>query len=242
MRDDLLDARAAIDWAISDLPILEEKIIAWRNANPFRLRADLDSQSGKKIIRLYDVKPIPAIITAEAGVIIHAIRSSLDLLTVALAERNGHGSPTDTYFPIWDDSYSLDDLLDPATKKIKRLSAADQATIKNLQPYEGGNYRLVALHKLDSTRKHRHLLSVVNAPCAIIMPLTGVEFTPVWEGFKDNAIVATGPANASECDLRLELEIRLTEPRIVSRKPLIKVLDDFARLAILIIKLFDTPR
>ena len=61
MRDDLLDALAAIDWAISDLPILEERLFAWWNNNPYRLFGDLNSQPGKKVIRLCDVKPIYAL-------------------------------------------------------------------------------------------------------------------------------------------------------------------------------------
>jgi len=83
MRDDLLDARAVIDWAMSDLPILQKKIDGWRNDEPFTLVGDLNSQPGKKLIRLQNVKPIPAIISAEAGIIVHAIRSSLDFLVVA---------------------------------------------------------------------------------------------------------------------------------------------------------------
>jgi hypothetical protein len=240
MRNDLLDAQAAVDWAISDIPILERKIKLWRDNHPYSLVGDLNSQPGKKIIRLSNVKPIPAIIAAEAGIIIHSIRSSLDILTVTLAERNGAICPTDTYFPIWNDANSFNNLMDPVGKKIKRLSTSDQAIIKNLKPYKGVNNHIAILHELDLTRKHRRLLSVSNAlDCVLIS--NNVVFTPVWEGFNNNAIVAIGPIDASERDITLDLEVRFTKPGIISFKPIIKVLNDFASLAISIIKLFDSP-
>jgi hypothetical protein len=45
---------------------------------------------GKKLIRLRDVKFPPPIINLEVGLIAHALRSGLDVLVNALAERNGH--------------------------------------------------------------------------------------------------------------------------------------------------------
>ena len=79
MRPDLLPAQAAIDWAVSDLPNLRSRLNTWGNDSPYTLFGDVDTQPGKKIIRLRNVKPIPLIATAEAGIIIHSIRSSLIL-------------------------------------------------------------------------------------------------------------------------------------------------------------------
>jgi hypothetical protein len=243
MRDDLLDAQAVIDWAVSDLPILKRKIDAWRKDKPYTLIGDLDAQSGKKLIRLANVKPVPDIISAEAGVILHAVRSSLDMLAVALAERNGAIDPKDVYFPIWRDRAAFDNPRDTTGKKIKRLSAADQAAIKNLKPYKGGNHYLAALHELDLTRKHRRLVSVQPLPHVWLVSheaaANDVRFRPEWSGFQNDAIIATGPAHASESYITLEVEIRFTQPRTVSFKPLIEVLNDFASLASSIIWLFN---
>jgi hypothetical protein len=245
MRDDLLDAQAAIDWAVSDLPILQAKIDAWLNDAPYTLFGDLDSKPGEKIIRLRNVKLIPAIINAEAGVILHSIRSSLDILAVALAERNGATGPKDVYFPVWKDVAAFTNPRDKTIEKIKRLSTADQAVIKDLKPYKGGNDYLFALHDLDITRKHRRLVSVFSGLSAILISAgaarDGVKFVPVWQGFKNEAILATAPARASESHIHLDLEIRFTEPRIVSHRPLIKILREFASLAESIIALFDGP-
>ena len=66
----------------------------------------------------------------------------------------------------------------------------------------------------------------------------GVQFVPVWQGFKNDARLAIGPTHASESHIKNDLEIRLTEPRIVSHRPLIHVLRDFVGLANSIIKQF----
>jgi hypothetical protein len=167
------------------------------------------------------------------------------MLAVALAERNGAIDPTDTYFPIWRNHTAFNNPADRTEKKIKRLSAADQATIKDLKPYKGGNDRLAALHELDLTRKHRRLIAAFVAPFAILISTeasrNNVTFSPPphWEGFKNDTIIAIGPAHASESYVSLDLEIRLTKPRIVSHKPLVEVLNDLASLASSIIKLFD---
>jgi hypothetical protein len=250
MRDDLLDAKAAIDWAVSDFPIFQAKIDAWAQDAPYTLFGDLDTKPGKKLIRLRNVKPIPDIAVAEAGIIVHAIRSSLDMLAVALAERNGATDPTDTYFPVWRDQAAFDNPTDEnggkaAAKKIKRLSAADQGAIKNLKPYKGGNGYIAALHTLDLTRKHRRLASAFVAPGGLT--ISGNKTTrhfsipPMWGGFQNDSIIATCSPDMSESDLTLHFQIRFTEPSIVSGKPLIEVLNDFASLARLIVNMFDTP-
>src|SRR5262245_54788154 len=123
MRDDLLDAQAAVDWAIAQLDILSERIARWIDGRPYTVTGDKDPQSGEDVWDIREADPIPRLINAEAGAIINSIRSSLDLLANKLAERNGHIGKKDVYFPI---------CLVPAEfqsrgrKKIKRLSATDQ--------------------------------------------------------------------------------------------------------------------
>jgi hypothetical protein len=101
MRDDLLDAQSCIDWAEAQMKNLQARLISWREDAPYGWTEDFDPKAGDKIIRLSNVKFPPAIINAEVGFIIHAMRSSLDVLVNTLAERNGHVAPKDAYFPIW---------------------------------------------------------------------------------------------------------------------------------------------
>lgn len=59
MANDLLDAKAAIDWAISQIPVLTERIIAWKRDRPYAVRIDTDTEPGKKLYRLTDIKSVP---------------------------------------------------------------------------------------------------------------------------------------------------------------------------------------
>jgi hypothetical protein len=35
MRDDLLDAQAAVDWAVAQIPLLQQDFIEWQRRNPY---------------------------------------------------------------------------------------------------------------------------------------------------------------------------------------------------------------
>src|SRR4051794_21538575 len=100
MLDDLLDAQEPVDWAVAQINVLRDRIHAWRQGRPYIAVAEPDTDPAYNIIKARLQSPMPRIINAEAGAIIHMIRSGLDLLAVALAERNGHIRPKDTYFPI----------------------------------------------------------------------------------------------------------------------------------------------
>jgi hypothetical protein len=240
MRDDLLDAKACIAWAISDLPILKERYEAWARDKPYAVVRDFDSEPGKQLIRLRDVKPIPLTLNAEVGAILHSIRSSLDLLAVALAERNGAVEPKDVYFPIFDSAAAF---ADGAVKKIKRLSDTDRSAIENLKPYKGGNDLLFALHDLDRTRKHRRLLVAEPMPRMASISRASIEhgfvLAPNWPGFKEDAIIAITGADVPDSNVDFAIEIKLTEAAPIPRKALSHALIDFANLAYAIINLFD---
>lgn len=245
MRDDLLDAEAAIDWAVSDLPIFQQRINAWLGDKPYTLFRDFDSDATKQIIRLRNVKPIPRPLNAEAGIIIHSIRSSLDILTVALAERNGVVAPKDVYFPVWNDVAAFNDPRNPTIKKIKRLSVADQLAIKNLKPYAGGDDLLFALHKLDLTRKHKRLLTAHPVPKMIaVSPSSlkqGLQFVPAWNGFKEDAILAITGRDATDSNIDMTFDVRIADSGPITNKGVVAALLDFANLAYKIIRVFDIP-
>ena len=73
----------------------------------------------------------------------------------ALAQRHCQRLIKDAYFPICETEAEW---RGRGHKRIKRLSATDQATVKDLQPCYGGNKLLIALNRLDNIRKHQRLL------------------------------------------------------------------------------------
>jgi hypothetical protein len=248
MRDDLLDAQASVDWAVSQIPILQQRIATWISNQPCSFIEEKDASASTKSLKLR-VDYIPPIISAEAGIIAHAIRSSLDVLASSLAKRNDHVSVRDVYFPICS---CVMDLMDPlgCMEKVKRLSKAERQIIESLKPYPEGNPLLCALHEVDITRKHTELLRVsislenVEMDGGYIYP-TGagtIEAFPKGIRFIENETVLLTVGEASTFGkVSVRLGISFDKIKVIKNKPVVATLHEFASLATAIIKLFDTP-
>jgi hypothetical protein len=157
MRDDLLDAEAAVEWAVTQIPLMQDGFIRWQRSNPYNVVQERDPDTGRDIAVTYD-QPFPPIFNAWAGAIINSLRSSLDLLAAALATRNGGKPSHETHFPIFASDHEMIDPVDGIEGK-KWLSKPERAAIKALKPYKGGDHTLWPLHRLDILRKHERLLS-----------------------------------------------------------------------------------
>jgi len=88
MRDDLLDAYAAVDWAVAQIPLFQEKIVAWNRRRPYDLSVERDPDTGEQFLVAASLGSFDPIINAEVGVIINSMRTALDLLAASLARRN----------------------------------------------------------------------------------------------------------------------------------------------------------
>ena len=166
MRDDLLDAKASVDWAVAQFEHLGRRLESWRNERSYSISEEPHPEMGKKLIRFSNIKMPPRILNAEVGAIINSLRSSLDVLVNTLAKHNspnGDSCPKDTQFPI---SSSRDNFFigrHAGRKQIKRLSDTDRAIIESLEPWRGGNNPLlIALHDIDIARKHRRLMKLAR--------------------------------------------------------------------------------
>ena len=237
MRPDLLHAQAAVDWAVAQFPILEQRINGWLETCVCPSVIKFDAQRGKNAIKVRVDNPIPLIINAEVGAIINSIRSSLDLLATTLAQRNGHAAPMDVYFPI---SASAAEFADTGVKKIKRLSAVDITIIENLKPYKGGDDRLYFLHQMDIARKHRQLIDVGADIGAWNLSGVGLEaeFPASWARLENDAVLAWISPTATDYELNLTPEVTLIQVPTRTRRPVLSTLREFAGLAESIINFF----
>jgi hypothetical protein len=174
MRDDLLDAQAAVDWGESQFPILSTRTRAWEHTSVETVIVDLNPQSGKKAVVAHAKEPLPAIINAEVGAIIGSFRSALDLLAASLALRNGVTPSHQTHFPIYRLLYDFIDPINGLENK-KWLSLAEKKIIKSYDPYEGGNDDLWAIHQLDILRKHERLIDATVEPRILSVFGRGIE-------------------------------------------------------------------
>jgi hypothetical protein len=228
---DLLDAQAAIDWAIDQQPRLAKRITDWAGSYSTRIAVE----GGRKAYYV-TANPVPAIINAETGSIINSIRTSLDLLASALAARNGYAGSRQTYFPVCRSLADFQNAKVGGLAKIKRLSAADQATIASLKPYQGGDDLLFALHDLDIMRKHRRLVGVVPFPRGVgIYSTEGmaahVTFNSQWKDFSDTVPIAWTDANAPDCKVDLGVYVAIDEPGAVFGQQVVVALPKFVHLA-----------
>jgi hypothetical protein len=241
MRDDLLEAYAAADWAISHLEGFQRRLKTWIDHPPYSLVEEPHPEMGKKLFKLRVDSPLPATFNAEVGAIINTIRTSLDLLASALARRNGKKPSADRHFPIYPSLYDFIDPLNVAKRK-DWLSERERSLIEKLKPYRGGNDRLFALHHFDVTRKHERLIEVRIVPTAIsVSPVAyaqGLEFRPVWPGFQDDAVIAWTGIDATNSEFQMALDVTFNEGDLVANEPVGQALRDFWRLATMIIEMF----
>ena len=93
MQPDLAGAYAAVDWAISQIEVLDQRINQWIESRPYNAVTEPDGDTPYNIIKArFQGNPLPLVVNAEAGAIINMIRSSLDILAVTLAEKRPHSS------------------------------------------------------------------------------------------------------------------------------------------------------
>lgn len=161
MRDDLLDAQAAVEWAVTQIPSLQQEFISWQRANPYPVVQEPDPDGGGRDVAVVYDQPFPLTFNAWVGAIINSLRSSLDLLAVALASRNGEKTNRWRHFPIFE---CLHDMIDPTIgidgpERKKWLSQRERSAIKSLNPYRGGDWAIWPLHQLDIIRKHERLIA-----------------------------------------------------------------------------------
>ena len=248
MRDDLLDAQAALDWAKSNFPTFQGTLDVWLDANISVAVRETNTNVSHDLVIATEKTPLPFSFSIAAGAYINVIRSALDILAVALSKRYGITNPKNIYFPVVESAAVFQGMKFKGAELVKRMPPADRKIIEALKPYRGGNDTLYALHHLDITRKHHRLLSVSAAPARL--SLTG--------GFEQADIVFPGergyveiPAQGetvlalirkpAKAQAQYSAEIFIQEPDIAFRKPAVGALHLFADLTETIIKRFDAP-
>jgi hypothetical protein len=245
MRDDLLGAQEAINWAVAQIEVLNGRIQNWIDTRPYGLITEPDSDAGYEIIKAWHRgETLPLIINAEAGAIINMTRSSLDLLAVALAERNGHVAPKDVYFPIASSVLDFIDPKDGAIKKIARLSESDRSRIEQLKPYQGGDDVLFSLHQLDIMRKHRKLVGTTIRMRSGSITRWGewdVQPEMLYTGKLEDGTPLWRIPRGSDAHTQMRVEVSFSETAFANGRPVIRTLPVFAKRATEIIAMFDTP-
>ena len=246
MRDDLLPAKAAVDWAVAQIEALQRDLIAWSSRRPYQDVREVDPNTGENLLVCYLTTPLDLSVNVEAGLIINSIRTSLDLLAASLARRNGKNANAETHFPIFDSHQSM---IEPrkGIEGKKWLSETERAIIKSLKPYRGGDDAIWPLHQLDIRRKHDRLVKAIPSVAGALtvgkkrMRLTGALGI---ERLEDKTILRRSrePIDDLEGNTHIAAFVVFNEPEIgLVDQEVAETLLRFASRASEIISLFDTP-
>jgi hypothetical protein len=245
MRDDLLDAKASVDWAVAQLPAFQVRLDAWLKVNIYVTVKDLPANTPNNVVLAMEKEPLPRSFQVEAGAYINAIRSSLDILASALALRHCPALVDDAYFPIVGSAAIFAARGYKGSKLIKALPSTESAIIESLKPYKGGNDLLYALHLLDIVRKHQRLLAAEIHPETLSVTGWGLSknFTPVSTGWMrsgdDETVIGIPAKGAPQPQIKLTMQVSINETTYLEHRPIIAALNQFASLANSIIAMFD---
>jgi hypothetical protein len=237
---DMAFAHASIDWAVSMLPSYAERMQAWLNTNVGVRIKQLDSDRANNMLVTFSKEPPPLSFSVEAGAYINAIRSSLDILAIALADRNGITNIKNIQFPI---AKSESDFIAGkynGANFVNRLPGPERQKIESLKPYQGGNPLLWQLHYLDIVRKHRRLVEIQTRPatlraigCDACDDLRRMPHVSPTELRHVNGETELGPVSklARETDFQISAQIAIAEPGYLYGYNAIVAIGYFANLA-----------
>ena len=218
MRDDLLDAKAAADWAVAQIPILENRLKSWQRSRPYETIIELDPDSAdKELLVAYLRTPLDPLIQGDIGAIINSTRTALDLLMSAVLMSHGVKPNSDAHFPI--KKTSADFLKAIEMMEIKKwVAPCEAAAIKTSRAYKGGHPFFYAIHQLDILRKHERLI-VVNPLISegYIRKRDASEIEPAWRALDDKTILfkcRKGGFDPTKRDTNITAQIFFNEPAL----------------------------
>jgi len=245
MRPDLLEAKASVDWPFSQLPDLAKRLDAWLDRSVRIEIRETPPPATENAIVAVEKEWLPLSFNVEVGAYINAIRSSLDILAMALIRRHNIEIREDrVLFPIASSESAFQNRGWAGRQLLETLPSQDRDTIEALKPYQGGNEALWALHHLDIVRKHRQLLSVSLKPIHISLQgsLALGDFTPLATGtiqVNDEVVLGLLRKGVDPTLVRSKFYVGLTEEDYVGHRPVVGALARLAEVASGVIKLFD---
>ncbi|HML07357.1 MAG TPA: hypothetical protein VK430_04415 [Xanthobacteraceae bacterium] len=167
MKADLEDALVPVKWAEAQIPVLQERLLAWQRSRPYEIVTENDPQrSDMELLVAYRKKPLDPLIVGDVGAIINSVRTALDLTIAAVVARHGIVPDRAPNFP----NAKTSNDFSTAVKKLETeygCSPTEVAYIERAKAYDGGDAVLWHICKLDNLRKHQRLLTVEPIPSTV---------------------------------------------------------------------------
>lgn len=248
MRHDLLEAQASVNWAASNFPAFQNKLQTWLDENISVGIKELDNTTPNNLIIATQKNNLPLEFNAEFGAYANAMRSALDLIAMALANRHGIAPTKNICFPV---ANSQADFLAGKGFKgnefVKTLPTTERTLLEKLSPYKGGNQDIWLLHKLDIVRKHYRLLAVKPQPARIniVGSFRRDDLKPInsSDGFltlgEETVLFLISKTVVDPLKLNFSAEVFVREPDEGFRAPVMVALNNWATIVNKVIKTFD---
>jgi hypothetical protein len=243
MQADLCEAKASVAWVISQLVLFGQRLEEWLKANVTIEIRNIPLPATHNPIVAVEKELLPFAFSIEAGAYINTVRSSLDILAMALVRRHSLVIAEDRVsFPFFRSKKAFDK--HNGGPILQLLPDSDRAIVAAQKPYPEGNPALWALHHLDIVRKHRRLLDVQIQPIQLSMAgsMNPDDFTPLATGpFQVNEETVLGliRKGGPEPAMQSSFFVAVNEAGYVHRKPVIATLAHLADTANAVIALFD---
>jgi hypothetical protein len=141
------------DWAEKHIQKLSSVSRKLSKANPIKLSQRVDAKTGEVSYSVDKVPNIPSSVPLIAGDVLHSLRGALDYLACGLIEV----VTPDAKFPI---AHSAEAYKSSLGRVVPGIRQEALEALNGIKPYQGGNFFLWLLHRLNIIDKHRLLLAV----------------------------------------------------------------------------------
>ena len=246
MQADLLDAQASVNWAVTQTETFDQRIKAWTRVYfEVRIEETPAPAAQNRVIALLK-EPLPRAFNVEFGVCINAIRTSLDILATALAERHHIKGESKIYFPVVRSAHEWTAGKFKGHHLVNGLPDVERRKIEAFQPYNGVNNKsLWELHELDIKRKHRRLIGLTNRPVGFAMQgvQTGFTANPALTDWtlspNQETVIGFIDKGRQNEEIKFFPAVACAEPGITFRNPVQGTILYFAEVANKIIAAFS---
>ena len=211
---------AKLKRAREHMQTVKRMVDAFIKTNPYAVGRDLEDEGAKHLYRFTRYTEVPPKIGLRVGDAVHNLRSSLDHLAFALANKGAEAQgitmslkdETGVQFPIVSTPDKFKDQIDRGRLKYVDAGAVNEICL--LQPFRlGANYahdRLFLISELDNADKHRKLAA---SACVVYLdtdmvphnvPMPKIPFPPSQWGLGAVVVAFVFPTPQPEMDMHFD--------------------------------------
>jgi hypothetical protein len=234
--------REKIKWADKHIDDFKVAAAEFTNSKPYSLRVDTETESGKPLVQMLEVRNIPPEISLTVGDAIQNLRSALDYLACGLVDANKGVIGRWTEFPIFDGPIVTSRDKARFSGKVEGMRQEAIDDIRDLHPYQGGDNLLWRLHRLNIVGKHKMLVTAWGSITAIngLPPIEDQWNGNRWLGIRGVPLTLKqgdkfsldAPGVKIDKNTTFFAEIVFNEPNVAEGYPIVLALSQFRRRVI----------